>query len=93
MTNWSQLEKRIKEVNREKVTEVDFDLVIRDQIATGMAMVDGGKDIMYQCMQEYKKKEELKAEGYRLNYYREDGVVHAEIDEDFEHIRKQRWSK
>lgn len=93
MTNWSQLEKRIKELSKEPVTEVDFDLVIRDGIASAQAIIDIQKQAMYQYIKEYEKKEDLKKDGYRLKYFRQDGIVHAEIDEDYEKIRKQRWDK
>jgi len=94
--DWDKYEVELVEKNkleaRVKVTEVDFDLVIRDQLKLSQEIIDANKNLMYQLMQEYVNKEKLKKAGMRLNYYRtKEGIVIAEIDYTYIDTKKQRW--
>jgi len=79
---------------RIRVTEVDFDLVIRNGITSGQEIIKSNKSMMYQLMQEYVNKEKLKKAGIRLNYYRtSEGIIIAEPDDTFDTIKQQRWTQ
>ncbi len=97
--DWEDYEKELKEragknslEQKVRVHEADFDLVIRDQMAEVQSKLDEEKNLLYNIIEQYAKKEKLKKMGYPLAYYRlPDGTILAEIDQDYYKIKRQRW--
>ena len=90
--NWnavkkSELEKKIK------VSELQFDKLISTQLTQAQGFIDLYRHALSDCIEQYEKKESLKEQGYRLKYFYSDGAITAEIDEEYELIKNQRWSK